>query len=511
MQQISAAPLSFGTVYQSNMITETKRRKKILVVDDERNVRESLQALLGNFYEVCTAECGHSAADVLDKFSLEKTETEDAVHGGHEIDKMSSLDLIILDLLIPGIDGLNLLGKIKADYPQLPVIMVSASTAVKSAVQAMKIGAIDYLSKPFDADELLLLIEDVINQPHPRIAFSESTAPTHPHRTNLPDLSGDFGCLVGQNALMLDLYQKIEQVAVRETTVLITGESGTGKELVAREIHRRSTRVKGPFVALNCAAIPESLIESELFGHEKGAFTHAVERRIGQFEQANHGTLFLDEIGELSLSVQVKMLRFLQEQEFYRVGRSKPVRVDVRVIAATNKSLETAIKAGLFRQDLYYRINVVALEIAPLRERIEDIPRLVEFFIGRLSQLYGDRKIFFGEAALEILKKYSWPGNVRELENITESLLALAPQGEVREVDLPARMQRLKSETDIKQNVIDGHVQFEEAARAFETEIILSALRKTNFVQTQAAELLGISRRILKYKMDKLGILSSDT
>ncbi|MCL4149990.1 UNVERIFIED_CONTAM: hypothetical protein GTU68_005835, partial [Idotea baltica] len=270
--------------------------------------------------------------------------------------------------MMPGIDGLSILAQLQKTYSDLPVVMLTAATTVKTAVEAMKIGAVDYLSKPFDVDELLSLVEEILTS-GPKVERPEAGT-----------VEGDFGQLVGQHPLMQELYQKVDQVAARDTTILVTGESGTGKELIAREIHLRSRRKDGPFIALNCAAIPESLIESELFGHEKGSFTHASERRIGQFERADRGTLFLDEIGELSLPIQVKMLRFLQEQQFYRVGNSKPIQVDVRILAATNRNLESAIAAATFRQDLFYRINVVGLEIPPLRDRCEDIGILLKGF-----------------------------------------------------------------------------------------------------------------------------------
>jgi DNA-binding NtrC family response regulator len=478
-------------------MTAAEPRKKVLIVDDESNIRDSLQMILSRTYEVTVADSGDRALTVLEELAVKTDDIEAAA-------KLPNL--VLLDVMMPGIDGLGILEQIRNQYPSLPVIMLTASKAVKTAVQAMKIGAIDYLNKPFDVDELLSLVHETLESgakgrtaPSEVITFSQN-------RPNLPEVAGDFGCIVGTHPVMKEIYHKIEQLAERDTTILITGESGTGKELIAREIHKRSKRVGGPFVAINCAAIPETLIESELFGHEKGAFTHAVEKRIGHFELADKGTLFLDEIGELSHAVQVKILRFLQEQEFYRIGRSKPIQVDVRILAATNRSLETAIQEGRFRQDLYYRINVVALEMPPLRERREDIPALAEFFVSRLTPLYGNRHPQLSSEAAEVLCRYSWPGNVRELENVIESVLALTTQSEIRASDLPARLRQAMTAKDLKTEVLDGHLPFEEAERAFETEIIMKALVKTNFVQTRAAELLGISRRILKYKMDKLGI-----
>lgn len=474
---------------------EAQERKKILVVDDEANVRESLRLILERSYSVETAENGEGALRVLEKLrTLDQGDNEEFP------------DLLILDLMIPGVSGVELLERIKVDYPRLPVIMLTASKTLKTAVQAMKMGVVDYLNKPYDVDELLSLIQSTLDDDTSGRNSSGSYPTLEHRRPNLPKVDADFGCMVGRHPVIQEVFHKVDQVAKRDTTVLITGESGTGKELVAKELHLRSPRVNGPFIALNCAAIPETLIESELFGHEKGSFTHAVEKRIGHFELADKGTLFLDEIGELSLPVQVKMLRFLQDQEFYRVGRSKPIRVDVRIVAATNKSLEQTIREGRFRQDLYYRINVVSIEVPPLRERMEDIPTLLPFFINRFSPLYGNRKPEISPEAMEVLMKYSWPGNVRELENITESILALTTADVITPNHLPSRLRQAEMTGDLKQNVLEGIIPFEEAERAFETELIVKALERTNYVQTKAAELLGISRRILKYKMDKLGI-----
>ncbi|MCC6954329.1 MAG: sigma-54-dependent Fis family transcriptional regulator, partial [Deltaproteobacteria bacterium] len=464
------------------MSVPAAERKQILVVDDEDSIRNSLSLLLGDSYVVKTAE---SAEDALAKLEMGETDA-----GGLP-------DLVLVDLVMPGLDGLGLLERLRGTYPQMPVIMLTATSAVKSAVQAMKNGAVDYVSKPFVVDELLKLIDDTLTEmPLPVVTKSAKNS-----RASLPAIEGDFGCMVGQHPLMLDLFQRIDQLAKRDTTVLITGESGTGKELVAREIHCRSNRAHGPFIAINCAAIPETLIESELFGHEKGAFTHAVEKRVGQFELAEGGTLFLDEIGELSLAVQVKILRFLQEHEFYRIGRSKPLKVDVRIVAATNRSLETAIREGAFRQDLYYRINVVNIEMPPLRDRSEDVERLVHAFVERLAPLYGDKHPAVSPEVLEALCSYSWPGNVRELENVMESVLALTNVDTIQIEQLPPRLRSHASHSGA-----GSQVCFVDAERAFETELIMKALRKSNFIQTRAAELLGISRRILKYKMDKLGI-----
>jgi DNA-binding NtrC family response regulator len=468
-------------------------KKSVLIVDDESVVRESLEMILGRTYHVAVAEDASRALDLLQK----QTSCENS--------KIKFPDLVLLDVMMPGVDGMDLLAQINQKFPKLPVVMLTASTTVKTAVEAMKIGAVDYLNKPYDVDELLSLIEEVFAKGSKGRSEPTKIITTRQRRGELPDLSGDYGSIIGEHPLMRDLYRRVGAVAGKDTTILITGESGTGKEVFAREIHKRSARAEEKFVALNCAAIPESLIESELFGHEKGAFTHAVEKRIGHFELANGGTLFLDEIGELSLAVQVKMLRFLQSQEFYRVGHSKPINVNVRVIAATNRNLQEAIEQGRFRQDLFYRINVVSFELPPLREKKSDIPSLVNSFIQKLSPLYGGKTPAFTEAALELLCNYEWPGNVRELENVVESMLALTTGLTIGIEDLPSRIKNAS-----KQGIIgaESGAMLEEVGRTLEREMILHALNSNNYVQTRAAETLGITRRILKYKMDKLGIKS---
>lgn len=456
------------------------QKKKVLIVDDEPSIRDSLSLLLKGNFEVQVAENGAEALKLVEN---------------------SRPDLILLDVIMPKLDGVQTLRELRSRQIQVPVVMLTATTTVRTAVEAMKCGAVDYLNKPFDIEQLTALIYSTFEQDDEN-STEKPGAESAAH--DLPP--GDFGPMIGKSGVMTDLFSKVKQIAERETTVLITGESGTGKELIARQIHEMSSRRGQPFVAINCAAIPESLIESELFGHERGAFTHAVERRIGHFELADKGTLFLDEIGELSLAVQVKMLRFLQEQEFYRVGRSKPTRVDVRIITATNKDLEDLVREKRFREDLYYRINVVGIHSPPLRDRFEDIPRLVEHFAAKFSPQYGGRQLQFTPDAVNILTEYQWPGNVRELENVVESLMALSLTDQITPQVMPPRLRERGDYGRLKPPMPSGDLKFEEAEKLFETEMILKALRKTNYVQTRAAEVLGISRRILKYKMDKLGI-----
>jgi two-component system response regulator AtoC len=307
------------------------------------------------------------------------------------------------------------------------------------------------------------------------------------------------------------IFHLIEQIAPSRATVLVMGESGTGKELVSRAIHHQSPRKNFPFITINCAAIPETLMESELFGHEKGAFTNAIEKKLGRCEVAHTGTLFLDEIGELSLATQAKILRFLEEKEFNRVGGSKTIKVDVRLITATNKDLTQQIKKGEFREDLYYRINVVPLVIPPLRDRREDIPLLIEHFIKKINEENGKRVKGVSEEVLTWMTQYDWPGNVRELENLIERMVALTPNEYIQPCELPFSSLDTPKTNGLKESILQGNVSLLKAEEEFERELISDALKRANNVQSQAAELLGISRRILKYKIDKLGILQDSS
>jgi transcriptional regulator with GAF, ATPase, and Fis domain len=319
----------------------------------------------------------------------------------------------------------------------------------------------------------------------------------------------DFGNIIGRSRLIKEIFKMIKQIADSKSTALIMGESGTGKELISRAIHYNSNRKSFPFVTINCAAIPETLIESELFGHEKGAFTNAIEKKLGRFEVAHQGTLFLDEIGELSLATQAKILRFLEEREFNRVGGSKTIKVDVRLITATNKDLNQMIKKGSFREDLYYRINVVPITLPPLRERKDDIPLLIDHFIKKFNLENNKNVKGISKEALELMMQYEWPGNIRELENLIERVIALTSNEYIQLSELPLSFKNIPKINGLKESILDGKVSFTEAEEEFEREVILDALRRSNYVQSHAAEILGISRRILKYKMDKLGINQS--
>ncbi len=448
--------------------------RKILIVDDELGVRDSLRMIFKKDYQVTGA--GSSAE------AWEKVQSEEP-------------DLIFLDIIMPGKDGMEMLKEIHQIQPLTPVVMLTATKTVKTAVEAMKLGAYDYITKPFDIEELRLIVQKALES---RDLKSENLR-----------LQGEveakyrFDNIIGKSKEMRDIYSTIRQIAEKNSTVLIHGESGTGKELVARAIHYNSLRKGKPFVAVNCAAIPETLIESELFGHEKGAFTDAQSRRTGHFELAHQGTLFLDEVSELSLPTQAKILRSLQEREFSRVGGGKTISVDVRLISATNKNLVEMMGRGSFRSDLYYRINVVPLTIPPLRERKEDILLLVQHFLDKHA---GPGKRRVSPQAMDILMAYEWPGNVRELENVIERIVVLTNVEAIGPGELPPNLKTTSRVEIIKQEVLDGRISFEDAERDFEKDIIIEALKKSNYVQTKAAELLGISRRILKYKMDKYGV-----
>lgn len=453
-------------------------KKRVLLIDDEARVRTSLKMVLDPLYDILQAEDGHE---------------------GLEVFRREEPDLVLLDVVLPGTDGLAVLQTLHMERKVTPVIMLTGTKSVKTAVDAMKLGAADYLSKPFDVDELRLVIDRTLNS-------SDLEQEVKHLRAQVVQRYA-FHNLIGKSEGMQEIYSKIEQVADSRTTVLITGESGTGKELVAKALHYNSSRRDRPFVALNCAALPETLIESELFGHEKGSFTDATARRTGQFELAHTGTLFLDEIGDLSAVTQAKLLRVIQEREFTRIGGVQPIKVDVRIVAATNKNLDELVRKGQFREDLYYRINVISLYLPPLRERSEDIPLLAKHFLEKRVEEEKRSHIEFGKEALELLTRYSWPGNVRELENFVEQAFIWSHHAaEITPEHLPTSIKSNSRSTSLRDDTLAGRMSLEKAVMEFEREIILDALKRTNYVQTHAANLLGISRRMLKYRMDTLGI-----
>jgi putative PEP-CTERM system response regulator len=450
----------------------------ILIVDDEIGARESLKMVFREDYKVLLAKNAEEAFEQM---------------------KEHAPNIILLDILLPDLDGLKVLKRMKQEDPDTIIIMITATRTVRTAVEAMKLGAYDYVTKPFDLDELRLIVS--------RALSNQALQKEVKYLREAIDDRFDFGKMIGESTGMKHIFHLIQQIAPSKSTVLVMGESGTGKELVSWAIHHQSPRKDYPFITINCAAIPETLIESELFGHEKGAFTNAIEKKLGRCEVAHQGTLFLDEIGELSLVTQAKILRFLEEKEFNRVGGSKTIKVDVRLIAATNKDLTQQIKKGQFREDLYYRINVVPIIIPPLRERKEDIPLLIGHFIRKFNEENNKRVKGLCEEAQEWMTQYDWPGNVRELENLIERLVALTPNEYIQPHELPFPfLNASKPDDGLKQTILKGSISLLKAEEAFERELISDALKRTNYVQSHAAELLGISRRILKYKMDKLGI-----
>lgn len=446
-------------------------RPVILVADDELGVRESFEALLGKDYDLLFATTGREALDIL---------------------KTKNVNLVILDIRMPEINGIEVLRRIKELNEDTDVIIVTAVKTLKTAVEAIKLGAYDYITKPFDIHEILALIKRVTEKQElmKEVIYLRS------------EISRRFENIVGRNPKMLEIYDLISRIADNNATVLLTGESGTGKEILARTIHHQGIRASKPFVAINCAAIPSELLESELFGHEKGAFTGAHQTKIGKFEMANGGSLFLDEIGALRLDLQAKILRALQEREIERVGGTRTIKIDVRVLAASNRDLKKAVEEGTFREDLYYRLNVVPIFVPPLRERRDDIPLLVEHFLNKYNREFNRKVKGFSAGAAAALYQYHWPGNVRELENIIERVVALAREDTVTLKDLPL-------EISIMQNGLLEKIQKEgftlkEARRHFETQYILGIMDKVQWNQTEAAKVLGLHRNTLVWKIQQL-------
>ncbi len=412
-------------------------------------------------------------------------------------------DVVLLDLVMPGRSGLELLEELRERGVRAPVIVLTATNTVSAAVQAMKHGAADFVTKPFELEALRIKVRNLIEK-------HDLQREVERLRDEVEDRQ-QLGRMVGRSTAMRDIFRAVERIARAEATVLVSGESGTGKELVARAIHDLSPRKAGPFIAVNCGAIPSELIESELFGHEKGAFTGAIDRRIGRIESAHKGTLFLDEIGELEPAVQVKLLRALQERTFERVGSSSSISVDVRFVAATNRDLNAEVAAGRFREDLYYRVAVVPVKLPPLRDRREDIRLLAQTFLTRIQASRGsapDSAKKLSAASLGALEGYRWPGNVRELENAIEHGLALCDGDTIELKDLPLSVGRTGQAEALREQWRQGERSFDDTVTRFETEILREALESHQWNQTRTATGLGITRRVLKLKMDKLGIES---
>jgi len=454
----------------------------VLVADDELNMRRVLEAMLRREgYDVVTAANGAEAL------------------GGMS----ANIHTVITDLKMPGLDGMGLLKRLSIDYPDVPVVMITAHGSVENAVEAVKLGAFDYLEKPFEQEQIRQVVAKAIST----YALSRKDA-----RPEEPSERGRFR-LVGQSPAIRQIYAVVEKVANTPSTVLISGESGTGKELIARALHENSNRHAGPFIKINCAAIPKTLMESELFGYDKGAFTGAVGAKPGRFELAHGGTLFLDEIGEIPIEMQVKLLRVLQESEFERVGGIKTIKVDVRLVTATNRDLLEEIGAGNFREDLFYRLNVVPIQIPPLRERREDIPLLADHFIAKFNERLKKQIVAISPEAVEQLVAYNWPGNIRELENLMERTILFCEGPEIRVSDLPPEIVGVAvpastATTDEGPRPAAGSLK--EAVRAeterVERELIQRALDATGGNVTQAARKLKISRKSLQTKMKELGL-----
>ncbi|MFT5433191.1 MAG: two-component system response regulator AtoC [Myxococcota bacterium] len=462
-------------------------KPRILVVDDEPNLRVVLSAnLRREGYQPIQARDGAEAMEIL---------AREEVH------------VVVTDLRMPRVTGMELLEHCTDKYPLLPVIMITAHGTVDTAVRAMKKGAFDYITKPFEQAELKVVISKAVRTSKLEGSGSLATG---------GGVSGRFG-LIGETPSMSDIFEIIDKVADSPTTVLITGESGTGKELISRALHVESSRASGPFIRINCAAIPKDLIESELFGYEKGAFTGAVGSKPGRFELADKGTLFLDEIGEIPLEMQVKLLRALQEQEFERVGGIRTLKVDVRLIAATNSNLEKAIAEGRFREDLYYRLNVVPIRMPALRERKDDIPALCEYIVTKYNERLRKNVTKLDASALASLALYDWPGNIRELENVLERMIlfssteVLSISDVPEEVRGPANSTAIPSDLKLAEQAVGPLKELvKETTTRVERSVIIKALKETGGNVTRAAQMLQISRKSLQNKMKEYELRDSD-
>ena len=450
----------------------------ILVVDDEKNYLVLLDALLSEEgYDVTVMQDPEMALMYL---------------------KESEVDVVITDFKMPGINGQELLERIKEIHPQMPVIIMTAYGSVDGAVEAMKCGAFDYINKPFSNDDLLLSVSKAVkiaDAYRKNKLLVESMEENHSIKK-----------IIGVSPAIKELHLLIKKVAVTNANVLITGESGTGKELVAKAIHYSSKRKDQPFVAINCTALNPGVLESELFGHEKGSFTGAIAQKRGKFELAHGGTIFLDEIGEFPLELQPKLLRVIQEHAFERVGGLKTLKSDFRVIAATNKDLKKEVEQGRFREDLYYRLNVVNIKLPPLRERPEDIPLLAGHFLKKYSKENNKDIKGFTPEAMQLLTAYNWPGNVRQLENIIESAVVLTQSDMIGVADLPAELKDESRQFKSAVDMLPDNINLSEALEKIEAALIKRALVKSNFVQVKAAKMLGISKSLLQYKMKKYNI-----
>jgi DNA-binding NtrC family response regulator len=449
------------------------KQKTVLIVDDDEGMRDTVTAILKRDYRVLRVSSGEAALPVLNR---------------------EDVDLILLDVRLPGISGFELLRIIRENYSLVEVIMISAINEVETAVQAIKHGAYHYITKDFDYDQLRLLVRNASERQDLNRQVLTLSA-------QVADQS-EREFVVGSSKITRDIVDLVHKIAKLSATVLILGESGTGKELLARLIHREGGDQESPFIAVNLAAIPRELTESALFGHERGAFTGAHRQQLGKFELAAGGTLFLDEIGDLRLELQAKLLRAIQEGEIERVGGTKSIKTDFRLIAATNIDLEKAVKDGRFREDLFYRINVIPIRLPPLRERTDDISQLADFFLRRYNLRFRKNVQGITDSTMAVLKKHCWPGNIRELENLIERLVAVSDKEFISEEDLPLEFHFAQLEPQ------GGHTEnlFEGATNTFERNFIVRALEKCGWNVTGTAEYLGIPLSTLKYKMDKLEV-----
>lgn len=452
--------------------------QRILVVDDELNMRLVLKAMLEKEnYEVATAFNGLKALDILEN---------------------SDVAVIVTDLKMPGLDGMGLLEKVVSDYPSIPVIIITAHGTIDTAVDALKKGAFDYITKPFEQDDL----KNVINKAFKTRLFNEDELILSPDEIDRHEI-------IGSSESMAEIFDTIKKVAPTTTTILITGETGTGKELVANAIHRNSIRKNHPFIKINCSAISENLLESELFGYERGAFTGAISRKPGRFELAHKGTLFLDEVGDIPKEMQVKLLRVIQDHEFERVGGLQTIKVDVRLIAATNRNLLQEVKEGKFRADLYYRLNVLPVHLSTLRERTEDITPLTDYFVEKFNKKLNRNVKHIDSEVREILFNYRWPGNIRELENLIERLVLMAKGDSIVLEDIPEELKCLEETAPI--SLPEDHKKsFKDIIKGktaeIEKQMILRVLEKCDGNITKAARWLGLSRRGLHLKMEKYNL-----
>ncbi|MBI3609400.1 MAG: sigma-54-dependent Fis family transcriptional regulator [Nitrospirae bacterium] len=447
-----------------------EKRPTVLIVDDDEGIRDTLEAVLRKDYAVLKAADGRTALQLVNE---------------HEV------QIVLLDLLLPDLNGLEVLREIKDRFSDIEVIMITAVKEVGAAVQAMKLGAYHYITKSFDYDEILALVGKVVQR-------QQDTRELLYLRSEI-EQRAETEFITGRTKKMQEIYDLAQKVARLPATILILGESGTGKQLLARFIHKQSSLADRPFVTVDLAAVPETLVESALFGHEKGAFTGAYRQHIGKFELADGGTLFLDEIGNLRSELQARLLRAIQEGEVERVGGNKTIRVDVRLISATHVDLAEAVQKGIFREDLYYRLNVIPIKLPPLRERIADLPQLVEFFLQRYNRRFKKNVRQIGQSALEMLSSYDWPGNIRELENLIERLVALSEGDMILKEHIPLEyglggLSHPDSNDGLLKRAVDD----------LEQRLILKTLEKVKWNRTAAARMLGISFPALKYKMKRM-------